>query len=330
MQLTDIFTYQLVHTTLRASAPIVMATVAAILSKQANILNIGIEGVMLFGAFTGIAVNCATGSWYLGVLAAVVLAILISAAVGAMHLKYKVNIVILGFTLNSLALGATRLMMQRLFGVVGAYAPSEIAPPPRVHFDAFVNNPVLDSLFNGYSILEILSYVFLLGLWFVLYKTRLGLHLRSVGLEASAAATAGINVQRTKFWSIALSGIFAGLAGAHLSMGYSSMFVENMSAGRGFMATAAMNFGGGNPLNALLGCLLFGLCDSIALRLQALSLPSQFVSMLPYAMTVLILTISMIRQEYRRYQKEIAQLRKQELPEGIMLKSRHSKSILNK
>jgi len=164
---------------------------------------------------------------------------------------------------------------------------------------------VLSSLFSDYSILEPLAVVMVFVLWFILYKTTRGLRLRSVGLNEMAARTAGINVVRTKYLAIVLSGVFAGIAGAHLSMGYATMFVENMTNGRGFMALAAMNFGGGNPISALLGCLVFGFSDSLGSRLQSTGFPSQFILMIPYAVTVLVLTFAMISQQSKSSAKKI-------------------------
>jgi simple sugar transport system permease protein len=293
----DIFTYQLIRATLRSSAPIVMAVVAAIISKHANVFNLAIEGIMLFGALVGIVVSAMTGSWFIALLAAVGTGVFISLLIGLSHLRLSANILILGFSVNAIALGGTRLIMQRMFGIVGSYAPSNMTPFPRLNIPAFNNNPVLKSIFSDYSLMEVLSFVLILLLWVVLYKTKIGLRLRSVGLNETAAKTAGINTYRIKLGAIIVSGIFASMAGAHLSMGYTNMFAEGMTNGRGFMANAAMNFGGGNPISALLGCLVFGFSESLGARLQSYSFPNQFVLMLPYIVTVVILTISMIRQQ---------------------------------
>lgn len=300
-----IFTYQLIHATLRSSTPIIWATIAAVICKQANIMNIGLEGIMLFGAFTGITVSYATGSWALGLLGAVIVGIIVSAIIGAAHLKYDAPILVVGFSINLFALGLTRFLLQQIYGQVGAYTPSNPISLPVITISAFKDSPVLSSLFSDYSILEPLAIIMVLALWFVLYKTTRGLRLRSVGLNEMAARTAGINVVRTKYTAIVLSGVFAGIAGAHLSMGYSTMFVENMTNGRGFMALAAMNFGGGNPISALIGCLVFGFSDSLGARLQSTGFPSQFILMIPYVVTVVVLTFAMVSQVQKNSTKKI-------------------------
>ena len=310
LNLSDVFSYQLIHAMFRSSAPVVLAVIAAIISKHANVFNLAIEGIMLFAALVSITVSAATGSWVLALLAAIVVGVFISFLIGIAHLKLSANILILGFSINAIAIGGTRLMMQLIFGSVGSYAPAEMTPFPRFVIKAFADKPVLNSLFSGYSLLEILSFIMIFALWFVLYKTRTGLRLRSVGLNEIAAQTAGINTYQTKLGAIVVSGIFAAMAGAHLSMGYTNMFAEGMTNGRGFMANAAMNFGGGNPINALIGCLVFGLSDSLGARLQSYGLPNQFVLMLPYLMTVIILTISMISQQRSIRNEKFRELRK--------------------
>jgi simple sugar transport system permease protein len=212
---------------------------------------------------------------------------------------------------NTLALGGTRFIMQRLYGVVGAYAPRNLVPMPRFNLEFLSGNPVLESLFSGYALMEILSFVFVFLLWFYLFKTRSGLRLRSVGLNETAAKTAGINVDRTKFIAIVMSGVFAGIAGSHLSTSYTKMFVEGMSGGRGYMAIAAMNFGGGNPVSALIAALIFGFSESLGLRLQGSGFPSQFVLMIPYLVTIITLTVSMVQQDRKEKKEKIRELSRQ-------------------
>lgn len=139
--------------------------------------------------------------------------------------------------------------------------------------------------------------VLILILTFLLYRTRWGLRLRAVGQFPMAAQTAGINVISMKYQAILISGLVGGLAGAHLSLGYSTMFTENMTSNRGFMGVAAMYFGHANPALTAVGCLVFGVADSVGARLQAYGLPSQFVLLMPYVVTIVVLSISMISKK---------------------------------
>ena len=295
--LTSIIDYSIIHATIRASTPILLAAFSAVITQQANILNVGVEGIMLMSAFMAVCVSFLTGSWILAVLAAVVVGLLVAVIIGLAHLKYKGDIFAVGMTVNLLVLALTRFLLQKLLNASGSFYSAEIAPMPKIHFAFLEKSPVLNSIFNNYSLMEILIVPIVLLMWFVLYKTIWGLRTRSIGLNEEAAETAGINTYRRKFQVILLSGVIGGLAGAHLSLGYSNMFVENMTNGRGFMGVAAMFFGNANPVFTTIGCFIFGFADSIGARLQAYGFPSQFVLMIPYLSTVIILAISMISKQ---------------------------------
>ncbi len=298
--LTSIIDYSIIHATIRASTPILLAAFSAVITQQANILNVGVEGIMLMSAFTAVYISFITGSWILAVFASVIMGLLVAAVIGVAHLKYKGDIFAVGMTINLLVLALTRFLLQRLLHVSGSFYSEKISPIPKIHFNFLEKSPVLDSLFNNYSLLELLIVPIVILMWFVLYKTIWGLRTRSIGLNEEAAETAGINTYRRKFQVILISGLIGGLAGAHLSLGYSNLFVENMTNGRGFMGVAAMFFGNANPVFTTIGCLIFGFMDSVGARLQAYGFPSQFILMIPYLSTVVILAISMIRKQRKK------------------------------
>lgn len=302
-----IIDYTIIHATLRATTPILLAAFAAVITQQANILNVGVEGIMLVGAFIAVYVSFITGSWILAIIAAVLAGMIIAAIIGIAHLKYGGDVFAVGTTVNLLALALTRFLLQELLGVSGSFTHKEISAIPKIHLEIFSINPVMNSLFNNYSLFEVLTVPLIFLFWFLLYKTVWGLRTRSIGLNPEAARTAGIDVYRRKFQVILISGIIGGLAGAHLSLGYSNLFAENMTNGRGFMGVAAMFFGAANPVFTAIGCIIFGFTDSVGARLQAYGFPSQFVLMLPYIITVLILSISMIKQ-YNKNKKRKSSL----------------------
>jgi len=302
-RIADIFDYTLIHATIRSSTPILLAALSAVITQQANILNVGVEGIMLFGAFTAVCVSFFTGSWILALLAAMIVGVLVSTIIGFAHLKYKADVFAVGTVINMLAIALTRFLLNTILKSSGSFYSAEIVPIPTINIKFFENIPLLDSLFNKYSLFEILGIVIVFILWYALYKTVWGLRIRSVGLNPMAAETAGLNVFKAKFQVIIISGMLGGIAGAHLSLGYSKLFAENMTNGRGFMGVAAMFFGGANPVFAWVGSLIFGFVDSIGARLQAYGLPSQFILMIPYIATIAILTISLascIRKEKKQ------------------------------
>lgn len=291
--LDKIFNVSLIYATFRASTPIIYAALCAAITQQANILNIGTEGIMLVGAFTAVAVSYFTGSWILGVAAAMGGGALIAMIMAVGHIKFNSEICAIGMGINLFAIAITKFLMQVLFNTNGTFSNPGIVPIPRVNIPFLENVPVLGELLNNWSFTEWFVILFIIILQFLFYKTVWGLRLRAVGQFPMAAQTAGINVNAVKYQAMLISGLIGGLAGAHLSLGYSTQFVENMTNNRGFMGVAAMYFGGANPVLTAAGCLLFGFSDSVGARLQAYGFPPQFVLMMPYLVTVIVLAISM-------------------------------------
>lgn len=293
MQLGKIFNASLIYATFRSATPIIYAALCAAITQQADILNIGTEGIMLVGAFMAVAVSYLTGSWILGVLVAMVSGLAMAMIMAVGNIKFKADICAIGMGINMFALAITKFLLNAWLGQSGTFMSPDIKSIPKVHIPFLTSIPVLDTIFNDWYITEWFVIVLIIVLWFVFYKTVWGLRLRAVGRMPMAAQTAGINVNAMKYQAIAISGLVGGLAGAHLSLGYSTMFVENMTSSRGFMGVAAMYFGGAHPVFTALGCLVFGFSDSIGARLQANGVPSQLVLLMPYVVTVAVLAISM-------------------------------------
>lgn len=303
MDISQIFDLSLIYATIRAATPILFAALAATITQQGDITNIGTEGIMLTSAFVAVLVSFMTGSWILAILVAVIAGVLTAMIMAVAHIRYGADITAVGIGINTLALAVTKFGIQQFLGTTGSFTSPKIVGIPRVNIPFLKGIPVLGEIFNNWSLMEIVGILAVFLMYFLLYRTVWGLRLRSVGRFPMAAETAGINVTRMKYSVMAISGIFGGLAGAHLSIGYSQMFIENMTNGRGFMGVAAMFFGGANPIFAWVGSLLFGFVDSVGGRLQAYGWPSQFVLTLPYVITVAVLAFSM----WRNRRKEAAE-----------------------
>lgn len=304
METYSIFDLSLIYAMIRYSTPILYAALAAVITQQANILNIGIEGIMLSGAFVAVCISFFTQSWILAILAAVIFGVILSLLMGVIHIKFEANIFAVGTAINLLALAVTKFGIQQFLGTSGSFYDPKIVTIPRFYWQVLEKHKVLNVLFNNYSLMEVLGIVLVFVMSFVLYKTVWGLRVRSIGRFELAAQTAGIPVNRMKYEVMIISGILGGLAGAHLSIGYSQLFAENMTNGRGFMGVAAMFFGGGNPVFVWIGSLLFGFTDSVGSRLQSYGWSSQFVLMLPYIITIIVLVISLWRQAEREKKKK--------------------------
>ncbi len=288
-----IFNLTLIYATFRSAVPIIFAALCAAITQQADILNIATEGIMLIGGFAAVTVSYFTGSWLLGVIAAMILGALIALIMAVGHIRYNADICGIGMGINLFAVAFTRFLLKAVYNTNGAFSDPSIKPIPRVDIPFIASVPVIGDIFNGWTITEWFVLFLIAGLQFLFYKTVWGLRLRAVGQFPEATKTAGINVTMMKYKAMLISGVVGGLAGAHLSLGYSVQFVDNMTNNRGFMGVAAMYFGGANPILTSIGCLLFGLADSIGNRLQAYGIPSQFVLMMPYIVTVAVLAISM-------------------------------------
>ncbi|MCC2820627.1 ABC transporter permease [Enterocloster sp. OA13] len=294
--MSNIFDYTLIYATIRSATPILFAALCATITQQADILNIGTEGIMLTSAFVAVLTSFVTGSWLVAIVAAIISGIAIAMIMAVANIKYNAHICAVGIAVNMFALAITKFGIKQFLGTSGTFTSPEIVPIPRIHITALEQNAVLNGIFNNWCVTEVFGIIMVGVLWFLLFRTVWGLRVRCVGRLPMAAETAGINVRNLKYQVMIISGIMGGLAGAHLSLGYSQMFAENITNGRGFMGVAAMNFGAMNPILVWMGTLIFGFIDSVGARLQSYGLPSQFILMLPYVFTITVLVLAMWRK----------------------------------
>ena len=304
MKFSNIINVSLIYATFRASTPIIYAALCAAITQQANILNVGTEGIMLMGAFMAVAISYTTGSWILGVLAAMLSGMFMAWIIAIGHIRYKADNCAIGMGVNLLAVALTKYLLNAILGQQGSFSDPKIIGIPKVHIPFLKNIPVLNTVFNDWSITEWFVILLVIAVWFVFYKTVWGLRLRAVGKFEQAAQTAGINVNSMKYQAILIAGLIGGLAGAHLSLGYSNLFRESMTNNRGFMGVAAMYFGNANPIFTAIGCLIFGFADSVGARVQAYGVPSQIVLLMPYVITIVVLVISLVSKQAAEKKKK--------------------------
>ncbi|WFD09360.1 ABC transporter permease [Tepidibacter hydrothermalis] len=285
----DIFDLALFQNTIRTATPLILAALGGLLTMHAGILNIGMEGMILLGAFFGVLGSYFFSSSLMGVLLAVISGVAIGALFGFFVIELKSDEFIIGIAINIFAGGLTVFLLRSIFGVKGAFSSPDIVPLPDVHIPFLDKIEFLDKIFNNHSILVYVSWILVALVYILLYKTPYGYWIRGVGEHEEALETAGINPKKVKYVSSILCGMFCGLAGAHLSLGYLTLFTENMSAGKGFIALAAIIFGSSNPIKVYGASLLFGFFDALGIRVQSLGIPSQFTQMIPYLATVIVL-----------------------------------------
>ncbi|WP_254450190.1 ABC transporter permease [Cohnella herbarum] len=296
----QIIDLSLIAVLFRVMTPILLAALGGLISDIGGAINIGLEGLMLLSAFTSIAVGSSTGNWALGVLAGVGVSMLVSYGMGFFSLKMKVDIIITGFAVNIFGSGFTIFLMSKIFGVTGNYSPSKAAPIPTVNIPFLEDVPVLGKLLSGHSLMVWIAFLSVVFCMVLIYKTPYGVHLRSVGEAPQAAQSLGIPVKRIQYSALAWSGVFAGLAGAFMSNGLTNMFVKDMTGGTGFLALAVVLLGNRNPIGILLGSLIFGLASALATIVQTVPdapIPSQFIQMIPYVVTIAALVFFAMRQK---------------------------------
>jgi general nucleoside transport system permease protein len=292
-ELESVFSVGLLAATLRFATPLAFAAMGGIFCERSGVINIGLEGMMLAGAFFGIMVAAETGQWELGILGAMgaggVLALI--HAFFCIHLR--ADQIISGFAINFLALGLTGYLFRSVYGTRGTPELSEEIPDVNLGFIKDI--PYFGDVFGQLNLMIWLMLLTVVLSWVVLFKTPLGLRIRSVGEHPRAADTVGISVFKVRYAAVILSGLLAGLGGAYLSFGFGNAFNENMTAGRGYIALAAVIFGNWRPFGAFGACLLFGFSSALALRLQGSPLlPSDLASAnllqtLPYVLTLVAL-----------------------------------------
>lgn len=296
--LSDIVTPDLFASALRMATPLALAAMGGTICERSGVVNIALEGMMLIGAFVGVAVVTFTGSPWLGVAGAMVVGGLFALMHAFASITLRTDQVVSGTAINILALGVTGFLMQVIYGRPGATDPVPRLTPlfdfptPSGGFLADVWLWVETIVFSHTPIVYIAIALAIFGQWWM-KKTTWGLRLRALGEHPKAVDTVGVSVVRGRYFAVLISGALAGLAGANLSLEQVGSFTENMTRGRGFIALAANIFGGWTPGGSYMASLLFGLAEALQIKLQPLrdviNIPAEFFMMLPYILTVVVL-----------------------------------------
>lgn len=287
----DIINLSLLASMIRLSTPLILAALGGMYSERGGVINIALEGIMLAGAFTAAAVTVRVGNPWVGLASAAIAGLAVSLILAVAAIEFKADQVVVGTAINIMFLGVPALVSGALFESTGStpQLPREQTLPDW-NVPLVGQVPVLSQLFSGHKPLVYLAFAMVPISYYVLFRTRFGLRLRAVGENPEAADTAGVSVARIRYAGVMLSGLLAGVGGAYLSIGQNSLFTRNMTAGRGFIALAALIFGKWHPVGAMLACLLFGLADAVAIRMQGVvNIPVQMIQIIPYVLTLVVL-----------------------------------------
>ncbi|NQX27088.1 ABC transporter permease [Microbacteriaceae bacterium VKM Ac-2854] len=274
--------------TVGLATPLIFGSLGGVISERVGVVNVAIEGQLLAGAFTAAVVASVTKVAVAGLIAAMVAAVLVSFVLAAFAIKYYVDQVIVGVVLNVLVTGLTSFLYSQVLT-----ADSELlnkpAQFPSLPIPVLEQIPIIGPVLFNQSIIVYLMYIAVAAVWWGLFKTKWGLRLRAVGEHPQAADTVGINVARSRFWNVSLAGSIAGIGGAYYTLDAVSTFTKEMTAGAGFIALAAVIFGRWDPIKATLASLLFGFASNLQTVLGSIGspVPSEFMLMLPYVVTIL-------------------------------------------
>lgn len=273
---------------IKAGTPILYATLGEIFTERSGVLNLGVEGMMLIGALGGFMANLYTNNLLIGVLVAIIAGGMLSLIHAFLCITLRSNQVVSGLAITLMGAGLSSFLGKSLVGV----------PAPN-YFRAFKipflsDIPFIGRIFFQHDLLVYLTYIIIPLSWFIMYKTKPGLHLRAVGEDPATADSLGVNIYRIRYIYVLIGGMFSGLAGAYLSLAYAPTWIENMTAGKGWIAIALVIFATWDPFRAVLGAYLFGGVEAFQYRIQALgtTIPSFFLKMFPYIFTIIVLVIA--------------------------------------
>ncbi|MCI5723927.1 MAG: ABC transporter permease [Erysipelotrichaceae bacterium] len=293
-----IFTPEFFFAIFRITAPILFATMAAVICEKAGVSNIGLEGTMMISALFGSLFAYYSGSWFIGLLVAIVTGILVSLFMGFFAFNLKTDIILTGTAVNMIGSGGTIFLVKVITGITqGTQLTSTTSlitqklQIPSITIPFINQIPVIGNVLSGHSLLTYLAFISVFLTWVLLYRTPLGLNIRSVGENPHAASSVGVSVLRIKYITMVIAGILCGMGGAFMSMYYAMGWSLDMLAGRGFIALAAQAMGAGEPLGCMLSALIFGFAQALGIKLSATGVDSNLVSPIPYLVTIIGLVV---------------------------------------
>jgi len=284
----------LINGMISSATPILLAALGGSLTFYAGIFNIAMEGMMLSGAFFAVLGSYYFHSWPLGILFAILGAIMMALVFILFSVVLKMDEFITGIGLNLFSLGLTTYLLQQVFDVRGMFASPDIVPIPNISIPLVRDIPVIGEVLSGHNLIVYLALVAIVVMNYLVFKTRFGLRLRAAGYNRTCLDTSGVSANRIRIGSLLLCAVLCGLAGAFLSLGVITGFTKGMSAGKGWISLAAVILVSGNPTGIALISLIFGFTDGLGLFMQK-ALPSQFTSMVPYVATLVALFVYSIR-----------------------------------
>lgn len=309
-----ILTPEFFFSVFRITAPILFAALAAVICEKAGISNIGLEGTMMISALFGSLFAYYSGNWFVGLLVAVITGILVSLLMGFFAFNLKTDVILSGTAINMIGSGGTIFLVKIITGLTEgkqftsttSFITKELQIPD-IHIPFVESIPFLGPVISGHNLLTYVAFFLVFITWLLLYRTSLGLNIRSVGENPNAASSVGVSVKKIKYITMVISGVLCGFGGAFMSMYYAAGWSLDMVAGRGFIALAAQAMGAGEPLGAMFAAMIFGLAQALGIKISATGIDSNLVSPIPYLITIIGLVIFAVheaRKVKRSHSKE--------------------------
>ncbi len=292
-----IFSTEFLFAVIRMATPLIFVGMAAVVGAKANVLCIAYEAMMLFAALGGVVGSALTQNIFVGIIVGILSGLIIAAIFAYFVLYLDTKPLLAGLALNTLGTGGTVYIVYLITGMKLDTSSLASLRFPALEIPIIEKIPYIGKLISGHNVLSYIAFISVVLVWYIVYRTKLGLRIRAVGEDPAAAASVGINVNKTKFIALLISGVLASMGGLFMSMGYMPYFTTNMTAGRGFIGIAAQNLGRGNPLWTMLYTLVFGASMATGNIAQSFRLPSQFASMMPYLITLIGLVMIGIRNK---------------------------------
>ena len=295
--LNSVMTPSFLYSIIRVATPLILASLGAVITSNAGITNIGIEGVMLISALAGVFASAfGFGPWF-GLLIAILTGVVCSLAIGYVSMTLKADSVLTCIAFNTMALGGTVYFMYAVVKDKGTTLALSSGKLPSIHIPFIQNIPLVGDVISNHNVISYAAFVMIFVVYVLLYKTPLGLRIRSAGKSPKALSSVGVSLIKTRYIALGISGILGGMAGAFMSMGYVTWFSKNMTAGRGFIALAADAMGNSTPLGATLSSLLFAIAEALSYSLQVTTIPPELVQMLPYLVTIIGLIVYSVKSK---------------------------------
>ena len=307
---TSIMSPEFFFSILRITSPILFATLGAVIVEKAGIANIGLDGIMMISALFGSLTAYWTSSWIIGLLVALFVGIAVALLMGIFAFNLKTNVILTGIAVNMIGSGGALFLVKVITNITEgkplASTTSFITTDlqiPVIDIPIIHSIPIIGEVFSGHSLLTYIAFLLVWITWVLLYKTPLGLNIRSVGENPNAASSVGVSVMKVRYIAIMLSGLMAGFGGAFMSMSYAMGWSQDMVAGRGFIALAAQAMGSGEPFGSMIAAIVFGFAQALGIKFSAVGLDSNLASPIPYLVTIFGLIIFAVNKRRKERKK---------------------------